>query len=74
MDMTNPLKDFEKFAEQYGKIFSLYTGSKPYVFLNSFEVIKEALVTKAKDFSGRPQDCMTNHLTENKGNSYYKLF
>uniref|UniRef100_A0A8C1K6E8 Cytochrome P450 2F2-like n=1 Tax=Cyprinus carpio TaxID=7962 RepID=A0A8C1K6E8_CYPCA len=67
MDMTNPLKDFEKFAEQYGKIFSLYTGSKPYVFLNSFEVIKEALVTKAKDFSGRPQDCMTNHLTENKG-------
>ncbi|XP_042608924.1 cytochrome P450 2F2-like isoform X2 [Cyprinus carpio] len=67
MDMTNPLKDFEKFAEQYGKIFSLYTGSKPYVFLNSFEVIKEALVTKAQDFSGRPQECMISHLTENKG-------
>uniref|UniRef100_A0A671MYX6 Cytochrome P450 2J6-like n=1 Tax=Sinocyclocheilus anshuiensis TaxID=1608454 RepID=A0A671MYX6_9TELE len=67
MDMANPLKDFEKFAEQYGKIFSLYTGSKPYVFLNSFEVIKEALVTKAQDFSGRPQECMINHLTENKG-------
>ncbi|XP_026116704.1 cytochrome P450 2F2-like [Carassius auratus] len=67
IDLANPLKDFEKFAEQYGKIFSLYTGSKAYVFLNSFEVIKEALVTKAQDFSGRPQKGMTNHLTENKG-------
>ncbi|XP_043083684.1 cytochrome P450 2F2-like [Puntigrus tetrazona] len=67
MDMADPLKDFEKFAEKYGNIFSLYTGSKPYVFLNSFKVIKEALVTKAQDFSGRPQDCMVSHLSENKG-------
>uniref|UniRef100_A0A671PSR2 Cytochrome P450 2J6-like n=1 Tax=Sinocyclocheilus anshuiensis TaxID=1608454 RepID=A0A671PSR2_9TELE len=67
VNMANPLKDFERFAEQYGKIFSLYTGSRPAVFLNSFEVIKEALVTKAQDFSGRPQDFMINHLSENKG-------
>uniref|UniRef100_A0A672SN25 Cytochrome P450, family 2, subfamily X, polypeptide 9 n=1 Tax=Sinocyclocheilus grahami TaxID=75366 RepID=A0A672SN25_SINGR len=73
VNMANPLKDFERFAEQYGNIFSLYTGSRPAVFLNSFEVIKEALVTKAQDFSGRPLDFMINHLSENKGNSYYKL-
>ncbi|XP_073687965.1 cytochrome P450 2F2-like [Garra rufa] len=67
VNMANPLKDFEQFAEKYGNIFSFYTGSKPTVFLNSFDVIKEALVTKAQDFSGRPQDFMINHLTENKG-------
>ncbi|XP_042571285.1 cytochrome P450 2J2-like [Cyprinus carpio] len=67
VNMANPLKDFERFAERYGNIFSLYTGSRPAVFLNSFEVIKEALVMKAQDFSGRPQDFMINHLSENKG-------
>ncbi|XP_067235321.1 vitamin D(3) 25-hydroxylase-like isoform X3 [Chanodichthys erythropterus] len=67
VNMDNPLKDFERFAERYGKMFSLYTGSRPTVFLNSFEVIKEALVTKAQDFSGRPQHFMINHLSENKG-------
>lgn len=67
INLANPLKDFERLAEKYGEIFSLYTGSRPAVFLNSFEVIKEALVTKAQDFSGRPQDFMISHLTGNKG-------
>uniref|UniRef100_UPI000D191DF2 cytochrome P450 2X8 n=1 Tax=Danio rerio TaxID=7955 RepID=UPI000D191DF2 len=66
-NLANPLKEFERFAEKYGNIFSLYTGSRPAVFLNSFAVIKEALVTKAQDFSGRPQDFMISHLTECKG-------
>ncbi|NP_001243106.1 cytochrome P450 2X7 [Danio rerio] len=67
INMVDPLKEFERLAEKYGNIFSLYTGSKPAVFLNNFEVIKEALVTKAQDFSGRPQDLMISHLTGNKG-------
>ncbi|XP_056595363.1 cytochrome P450 2F2-like isoform X2 [Triplophysa dalaica] len=67
LDLANPLKDFEKLAEHYGKVYSLYWGSRPAVFLNGFEVIKEALVTKAVDFAGRPQDFMVNHITENKG-------
>lgn len=32
--------------------------------LNGFEVMKEALVNKAVDFAGRPQDLMVNHVTE----------
>ncbi|XP_039551127.1 cytochrome P450 2B15-like [Pimephales promelas] len=67
VNMANPLKDLERFAERYGNIFSLYTGSRPAVFLNSFKVIKEALVTKAQDFSGRPQDFMISHISENRG-------
>ncbi|XP_056307278.1 cytochrome P450 2D3-like [Danio aesculapii] len=67
INLANPLKDFERFAEKYGNIFSFYTGSRPAVLLNSFAVIKDALVTKAQDFSGRPQDFMISHATENKG-------
>uniref|UniRef100_A0A672QWM2 Cytochrome P450, family 2, subfamily X, polypeptide 9 n=1 Tax=Sinocyclocheilus grahami TaxID=75366 RepID=A0A672QWM2_SINGR len=49
----NPLKDFERLADRYGKVYSLFLGSKPWVVLNGFEVLKEALLTKAVDFAGR---------------------
>lgn len=40
--------------------------------LNGFEVLKEALVTKAVDFAGRPQDLMVNHVTKGSGKSTCK--
>ncbi|XP_060784428.1 cytochrome P450 2F2-like isoform X2 [Neoarius graeffei] len=65
-NMKNPLKDFEKLAEQYGNIYSLYIGTKPAVVLHGLKAIKEALVTKSADFSGRP-DSMIRDITEDKG-------
>ncbi|XP_053538031.1 cytochrome P450 2F2 isoform X2 [Ictalurus punctatus] len=65
-NIKNPLKDFEKLAEQYGNIYSLYIGTKPAVVLNGLKVIREALVTKSADFSGRPQN-MLKDVTEGKG-------
>uniref|UniRef100_A0A673N6G9 Cytochrome P450, family 2, subfamily X, polypeptide 9 n=1 Tax=Sinocyclocheilus rhinocerous TaxID=307959 RepID=A0A673N6G9_9TELE len=53
LNISNPLKDFERLADRYGKVYSLYLGSKPWVVLNGFEVLKEALLTKAVDFAGR---------------------
>ncbi|XP_073724773.1 cytochrome P450 2D3-like [Misgurnus anguillicaudatus] len=67
LNIVNPLKIFERFAERYGKVYGLFWGLKPVVVLNGFEVIKEALVTKGIDFAGRPQDFMINHISENKG-------
>ncbi|XP_050955619.1 cytochrome P450 2F2-like isoform X2 [Labeo rohita] len=67
LNINNPLKDFERLADRYGKVYSLYIGSRPWVFLNGFEVLKEALVTKAVDFAGRPQDLMVNHITKGSG-------
>ncbi|XP_056595333.1 cytochrome P450 2F2-like [Triplophysa dalaica] len=64
LNINNPLKDFERLADRYGKVYSLYIGSRPSVVLNGFEVMKEALVNKAVDFAGRPQDLMVNHVTE----------
>ncbi|KAK2838389.1 hypothetical protein Q7C36_013203 [Tachysurus vachellii] len=65
-NIKNPLKDFEKFAEQYGNIYSLYIGTKPAVVLTGLKAIREALVNKAADFSGRPHN-MVKDVTEGKG-------
>ncbi|KAI7812058.1 cytochrome P450 [Triplophysa rosa] len=64
LNINNPLKDFERLADRYGKVYSLYIGSRPTVVLTGFEVMKEALVNKAVEFAGRPQDLMVNHVTE----------
>ncbi|XP_073724771.1 cytochrome P450 2F2 [Misgurnus anguillicaudatus] len=67
LNIANPLKDFERLANRYGMVYSLYIGSKPTVVLNGFEVMKEALVNKAVEFAGRPQDLMVNHVLEGGG-------
>ncbi|KAK2841897.1 hypothetical protein Q5P01_012097 [Channa striata] len=67
LSLENPLKDFEKLRKSYGDIYSLFLGSKPAVVISGVKAIKEALVTKASDFSGRPQDMFINDATERKG-------
>jgi len=37
--------------------------------INGLEAMKEALITKAADFSGRPQDLMVNHAVQVKANA-----
>ncbi|ESO90623.1 hypothetical protein LOTGIDRAFT_178826 [Lottia gigantea] len=49
-----PYKTFKKLRRQYGDIFSVQMGSFPAVVLNGRELIKEALVNRGDDFSGRP--------------------
>ncbi|KAI4884382.1 hypothetical protein NFI96_011229 [Prochilodus magdalenae] len=67
LNIGNPIKDFERLAKHYGNIYSLYIGGTPAVVLTGLEAIKEALVTKAADFSGRPQNLLVSHVTEGKG-------
>ncbi|KAM9471238.1 LOW QUALITY PROTEIN: cytochrome P450 2D10-like [Clarias gariepinus] len=66
-NINNPLKDFELLAERYGNVYSLYFGRSPVVVLNGLKAIKEALVTKSADFSGRPQNLLISHMLEGKG-------
>uniref|UniRef100_A0A3B3TQF7 Cytochrome P450 2F2-like n=1 Tax=Poecilia latipinna TaxID=48699 RepID=A0A3B3TQF7_9TELE len=51
----------------YGNVYSLFIGSKPAVVINGFEAMKEAIVVKATDFAGRPQDLFINDVTQRKG-------
>ncbi|XP_037396611.1 cytochrome P450 2D3-like isoform X3 [Pygocentrus nattereri] len=67
LNITNPLKDFEKLAERYGNVYSLYIGGTPAVVLTGLKALKEAFVNKAADFSGRPQNLLISHAAEGKG-------
>ncbi|KAM9376111.1 cytochrome P450 2F2-like [Pholidichthys leucotaenia] len=63
----NPLNDFEELRKTYGNIYSLYIGRRRAVVISGLKAMKEAIVNKAADFSGRPQGLFTNDITEGKG-------
>lgn len=67
LSLQNPLQDFERLRKTYGNVYSLYLGRKPAVFISGLQAMKEALVTKATDFAGRPQDLYVNDTTDRKG-------
>ncbi|XP_062381220.1 cytochrome P450 2F2-like isoform X1 [Sardina pilchardus] len=67
LDPQNPLKTLRKLAEQYGPVFSLYIGTRPVVVLDGQQAVREALVTKAVEFTGRPDHIMISHMAEGKG-------
>lgn len=50
----SPHKNVTSLAKHYGDVFSMKLGSRDVVLLNSVDVVKEALVKRASDFSGRP--------------------
>ncbi|MFT7810504.1 cytochrome P450 2F2-like [Arapaima gigas] len=67
LSLGNPIKNLEKLSERYGKVFSLYIGGKPAVVLNGFQAMKEAMITRAVDFAGRPGGMMVSHLGGQQG-------
>ncbi|XP_029910524.1 cytochrome P450 2F2-like [Myripristis murdjan] len=67
LNLENPTADLERLSARYGKVFSLYFGGRPAVILNGTKAMREALVTKATDFAGRPGGLLLSHLTQGKG-------
>ncbi|XP_044213787.1 cytochrome P450 2D15-like isoform X1 [Thunnus albacares] len=66
LNLESPLADLERLAKRYGNVYSLFIGHKPAVVINGLQALKEALVTKAADFAGRPQDLLVNHAVQVK--------
>lgn len=50
----SPHRNVTKLAKQYGDVFSMKLGSRQVVILNTVDSVKEALVHRGSDFSGRP--------------------
>ncbi|XP_056908352.1 cytochrome P450 2F2-like [Takifugu flavidus] len=65
--LDNPLQDFERLRKKYGNVYSLFLGTRPAVVISGLKNIKEALVTKGSDFSGRPQDMFVNDAIKTNG-------
>uniref|UniRef100_A0A671YRY2 Cytochrome P450 2F2-like n=1 Tax=Sparus aurata TaxID=8175 RepID=A0A671YRY2_SPAAU len=64
LSLDNPMKDFDRLWKSYGNVYSLFLGPKPAVVINGVQAMKEAMVTKAADFAGRPQDIFVSDLTQ----------
>ncbi|XP_078139388.1 cytochrome P450 2F2-like [Centroberyx gerrardi] len=67
LSLGNPLKDFERLRNCYGNVYSLFIGPRPAVIVNGLQAMKEAMLTKAADFAGRPQELLVNDITKGKG-------
>lgn len=57
--MQMPTKDahlqFEKWAHEYGEIYSLMLGTKTMIVLSSDEAVKELLDKRSSNYSDRPE-------------------
>ncbi|KAG7221405.1 hypothetical protein INR49_017281 [Caranx melampygus] len=67
LTLENPLKDLERLRKTYGSVYCLFLGPKPAVVINGTKAMKEAMVIKATDFAGRPQDLFVNDVSQRKG-------
>ncbi|XP_070784302.1 cytochrome P450 2F2-like isoform X1 [Enoplosus armatus] len=65
LSLDNPMGDFETLRKCYGNVYSLFLGPKPAVVINGVQAMKEAMMTRAADFAGRPQDIFVSDLTKN---------
>ncbi|XP_025030462.1 cytochrome P450 2B4-like isoform X2 [Python bivittatus] len=60
-------KSYKKLIGKYGSIFTIWIGSKPQVVLCGYEMIKDALVDHAEEFSGRIITPMTKRIFRDHG-------
>ncbi|KAM9033442.1 cytochrome P450 2B4-like [Sarcophilus harrisii] len=67
MDRRGLLKSFLALRDKYGDVFTIYLGSRPVVVLCGPEAVKEALVEKAEEFSGRGPIAMVHSVFQGQG-------
>ncbi|XP_073405347.1 cytochrome P450 2F2-like [Dendrobates tinctorius] len=53
MNFKDTVKSLMDLSKKYGDIFTVYEGNKPVVVLCSYKAIKETLIDRAEEFSGR---------------------
>ncbi|XP_075898967.1 cytochrome P450 2D14-like [Nelusetta ayraudi] len=61
LNLNDPVPEMERLAKLYGNVFTFYIGFRPVVVLNGLQAVKEALVNKASDFSGRPLNSLAKN-------------
>nr|XP_042119166.1 cytochrome P450 2C70-like [Peromyscus maniculatus bairdii] len=67
MDIKNIIKSLNMLAEEYGPVFTVYLGMKPTVVLHGYEVLKEALVDRGDEFSGKMQSSLNREVGQELG-------
>ncbi|XP_053123281.1 cytochrome P450 2G1-like isoform X2 [Hemicordylus capensis] len=53
VDVKELIKSLRELSQTYGPMYTFHLGSRPCVVLSGYQVLKEALIDKAEEFSGR---------------------
>nr|CAB3235724.1 cytochrome P450 2U1-like [Phallusia mammillata] len=64
---SEPQITFKKLGEKYGPVMSVRMGMKDIVVLNTYEVINQAYVKQASEFSGRQDLFVYTQVTQDYG-------
>jgi len=55
LPVKNPHLQFEKWAKEYGPVYSLILGTKNMIVLSKDQAVKDLLDKKGAIYSGRPE-------------------
>ncbi|XP_059102636.1 cytochrome P450 2C26-like isoform X2 [Peromyscus eremicus] len=67
VDIKNISKSLSMLAKEYGPVFTVYLGMKPTVVLYGYEALKEALVDRGDEFSGKMQSSLLSKVSQGLG-------
>ncbi|XP_053315654.1 cytochrome P450 2K6-like [Spea bombifrons] len=67
VNMKNPTETMLELSEKYGPIYRIQMGTEKIVVLCGYEMVKDALVNHADQFSGRPKIAIFDDITEGHG-------
>ena len=56
LSLNKPYESFRDLGEKYGDVYSFSFGMDRIVVVNKIEAAREVLVTKGKEFAGRPSN------------------
>nr|XP_048308747.1 cytochrome P450 2C70-like [Myodes glareolus] len=67
VDVKNINKSLRTLSKEYGPVFTVYLGMKPTVVLYGYEPLKEALIDRGDEFSGKTQSSIISQVNEGLG-------
>ncbi|EPY88764.1 cytochrome P450 2C92 precursor [Camelus ferus] len=67
LDVKNISKSLSKLSKVHGPVFTVYFGMKPTVVLHGYQAVKEALIDRGEDFSGRGRLPLTERTNKGHG-------
>uniref|UniRef100_A0A8C9Q4B6 Uncharacterized protein n=1 Tax=Spermophilus dauricus TaxID=99837 RepID=A0A8C9Q4B6_SPEDA len=67
LDIKDIAKSLSILAKDYGPVFTVHFGMKPTVVLCGYEAVKEALIDRAEEFSGRGSYPVIDHIFQGLG-------
>ncbi|XP_039727627.1 cytochrome P450 2C18-like [Pteropus medius] len=67
LDLKNVSKSLSNLSKVYGPVFTVYFGMKPIVVLHGYEAVKEALIDRGEEFSGRGSAPVSDKTSKGHG-------